>query len=33
MSSMSLIFGIDDVLDSIKDIAYMIITLINTYNI
>ncbi len=31
MSSMSLIFGIDDVLDSIKDIAYMILTLISTY--
>lgn len=31
MSSMSLIFGIDDVLDSIKDIAYMLLTLIGTY--
>ncbi|MGC8543943.1 MAG: DUF47 domain-containing protein [Vulcanisaeta sp.] len=31
MSSMSLIFGIDDVLDSIKDIAYMLLTLISTY--
>ncbi len=31
MSSMSLIFGIDDVLDSIKDIAYMLLTLVSTY--
>ncbi|MFP3296585.1 MAG: DUF47 family protein [Vulcanisaeta sp.] len=31
MSNTSLIFGIDDVLDSIKDIAYMLLTLISTY--
>lgn len=31
MSIMSLIFGIDDVLDSIKDIAYMLLTLVSTY--
>jgi predicted phosphate transport protein (TIGR00153 family) len=31
MSNTSLIFGIDDVLDSIKDIAYMLLTLVSTY--
>jgi len=31
MSNTSLIFGIDNVLDSIKDIAYMLLTLTSTY--
>ncbi|WP_069807474.1 DUF47 domain-containing protein [Vulcanisaeta thermophila] len=31
MSIMSIIFGIDDVLDSIKDIAYMLLTMLTTY--
>lgn len=31
MSIMSLIFGVDDVLDSIKDVAGMLLTLVSTY--